>query len=130
MSEFREVSVLGADRQPGALTIGGDSPCELILDVGGRTYRSHGLDWFDSLQQLRAALERDGLLICVEGARGDVFPSGMSRQMGDGRRAYRHVLGRRPERTDLVDVFGTTCCDDVVSIAEQHESIRRLRASS
>ena len=87
-----------------------------------------GVDLFDSLTGLRDALEAEGLLICIEGARADVYPSGMSRQMGGGRRAYRHVSGRRPERADLVDIFDATCCGDVVSVDEQLASVRRLRA--
>jgi hypothetical protein len=110
VSESREVSVFGREIERGVLTIGDGVSCELVLELSERTYRATGFDLFDSLVSLRGALEADDLLICVEGARSDVYPSGMSRQMGTGRGAYRHVVGRRPDRGDLVDIFDETCC--------------------
>jgi hypothetical protein len=65
--------------------------------------------------------------ICCLGARPDVFPSGMSSQMSGGRKAYRHHLGRRPTREDLVDVFDPASCEDVVTIDEQERTVRSLR---
>jgi hypothetical protein len=128
VSESREVSVFGREIERGVLTIGDGVSCELVLELSERRFQVTGSDLFDSLVALRDVLEAEDLLICVEGARSDVYPSGMSRQMGGGRRAYRHVLGRRPDRADLVDIFDETCCDDVVSVEEQLASIRRLRA--
>ncbi|NQX23207.1 hypothetical protein [Curtobacterium sp. VKM Ac-2852] len=62
-------------------------------------------DAFEALSLVRAALDRDGWLLGVQGARVDVWPSGMARQQGGGLRAYRHRRGRRPRLDDLVDVF-------------------------
>lgn len=129
MSESREVLVLGSELEPGVLTIAASEPWDLTLELGERRYAVCGADLFDSLTSLRGALEADGLLICVEGACADVYPSGMSRQMAGGRRAYRHVSGRRPDRTDLVDIFDSACCHAVVSVEEQLASVRRLRSS-
>jgi hypothetical protein len=78
MSESREVSVLGSEVERGVLTIALAEPWDLTLDLGERRYSASGLDLFDSLTSLRGALEADGLLICIEGARADVYPSGMS----------------------------------------------------
>ena len=128
MSESREVSVLGPDIACGVLIIADRAPWDLALELGDRRYAVTGLDLFDSLTSLRGALEAEGILICIEGARADVYPSGMSRQMGGGRRAYRHVPGRRPDRSDLVDIFDATCCSGVVSVDDQLASVRRLRA--
>lgn len=66
-------------------------------------------------------------MLCVEGARGDVFPPGMARQMSGGRQACRIVRGRRPEREHLVDIFDHTCCDEVVTVNDQVGLGRRLR---
>jgi hypothetical protein len=128
MSESREVSVWGLEVERGVLTIADEAPWDLALELGERRYAASGADLFDSLTSLRGALEVEGRLICIEGARADVYPSGMSRQMGGGRRAYRHVPGRRPDRSDLVDIFDATCCDDVVSVDDQLASVKRLRA--
>ncbi len=98
-------------------------------DGGGRMTSRADASGFDSLTSPRGALKAEGLLICIEDARADVYPSGMSRQMGGGRRAYRHVSGRRPDRADLVDIFDAACCHDVVSVDDQLASVRRPRAS-
>jgi len=58
------------------------------------------------------------MLLCA-GARPDVFPSGMSRGMGDGRKAYITRLGQRALRTDLVDIFDDAELDAVRTIEEQ-----------
>jgi len=47
--------------------------------------------------------------------------------MSGGRKAYRHHLGRRPTREDLVDVFDPASCEDVVTIDEQERTVRSLR---
>lgn len=62
-------------------------------------------DAFEALSLVRAALDREGWLLGVQGARVDVWPSGMARQQGGGMRAYRLRRGRRPRSDDLVDVF-------------------------
>jgi hypothetical protein len=128
MSESREISVRGPGIELGVLTIADRAPWELVLELGERRFAVTGVDLFDSLTKLRRALEAEGRLICIEGARGDVYPSGMSRQMGGGRLAYRHVSGHRPDRSNLVDIFDATCCQDVVGLEDQIASVKRLRA--
>ena len=129
MSEVRFVEVRGSANR-GELLIADEAPWELRLECGGRLYSAQGGDLFESLTTLRRELERQGLGLCVEGARADVFPSGMSRQMSGGRKAYRVVRGRKPEPTDVVDVFDATSCDSVVSVDEQLASIASLRSCS
>jgi hypothetical protein len=127
MSESREVVVAGAATDRGILTIADTPPWGLSLQLGERRYHATGVDLFESLSALRGQLEVDGLQLCVAGARADVFPSGMSRQMGGGRRAYRLVAGRTPELDDLVDVFDPADQRDVVGVDEQLASVQRLR---
>ena len=111
------------------LTIADSPPWNLTLAVEDRRYEATGVDLFDALSILRVQLEAAGLRICVEGARADVFPSGMSRQSSGGRRAYRLVAGRTPELEDLVDIFESTECGEVVSVDDQLASVQRIRAS-
>ena len=128
VTEVRDVQVHGSEAR-GRLTIEDASPWQLRLECGGIQYSSEGLDLFESLTSLRRQLEADGLALCVEGARSDVFPSGMSRQMSGGRMAYRIVRGRRSGPDDVVDVFDPTCCDSVVGVDEQLAAVRALRES-
>lgn len=83
-------------------------------------------DLFECLITTRRRLERDGLLICCEGARPDVFPSGMARQMGGGRRAYRLSPTHGGLSGDLVDIFAPTDCTAVCTVDEQTASVERL----
>jgi hypothetical protein len=96
--------------------------------VTGRTWSARGPDLFDALCELRRQVEPLGIRICVSGARIDVRPSGMSRDMGGGQMAYilrkplrlgrllRFLLRMRPP---LIDILSPARCDLVVSVAEQ-----------
>lgn len=128
MAEVRDVVVGGRRESPGRLFIEDSAPWGLRLVVEDREFRSHGEDLFESLGSLRRLLEAEDRLLCVAGARGDVFPSGMSRQMSGGRKAYRVVRGRRPGRNDLVDIFDPASCDEVMGVDDQVASVRRLRS--
>ena len=126
-AEVREVEVGGRRVAVGRLYIDDSPPWGLRLVVGNEDYSVVGDDLFDSLAKLRRLLEVNDRVLCVEGARGDVFPSGMARQMSGGRKAYRIVRGRRPGREDLVDIFDPTCCDEVVTVEGQAAAVRRHR---
>ena len=79
-------------------------------------------DAFDALSAVRLELERDGWLLGVEGARGDVWPSGMARDQGGGLRAYRLRRGRTPRSEDLVDVFAPAT-EHLAIVAEQRLAV-------
>jgi hypothetical protein len=76
-------------------------------------------DLFDLFTSLRKTLEESGVQLLCAGSRPDVFPSGMSRQMGGGRKAYVTKLGRPALRTDLVDIFDYSDAKSVGSVSEQ-----------
>lgn len=82
-----------------------------------------GDDLFHCLHGLRQALEADGLLLCCQGARPDVFPSGMDRQMGEARHA--HVLGLEAGQEESVDIFAPADVGLVGTIEEQRIFVRR-----
>jgi hypothetical protein len=127
-------------------TDGTTSAGELELDSGkqcrirlkwsdGRAEETLGNDLFDCLCLLRERLEPDGWLIMCEGARVDVYPSGMSREMGAGRRAYVLRLGEHADRNDLVDIFAATKVAQLASVRDQRayfekwiESVRNMSA--
>jgi hypothetical protein len=88
---------------------------EIVFD--GQTFVGVGSDCFDALIEARRHLELQEILVCVEGARKDVWPSGMARSMGAGRKAYRMTLGKQALKSDLVDVFAEALTP--ASIAEQ-----------
>ncbi|HSS97469.1 MAG TPA: hypothetical protein VLK33_10585 [Terriglobales bacterium] len=76
-------------------------------------------DLFESFISLRKELEGVGIQLLCAGARSDVFPSGMSRDMGGGRKAYITKLGCSPTRADLVDIFAYSDHPSVGTVSEQ-----------
>lgn len=86
------------------------------------TVRFEGVDLFACLQDLRRHLRTKSEILLCNGARRDVFPSGMSRQMSGGRIAYKlQMVGRPPGRDDLIDIFGACEPEAVATVDEQRE---------
>jgi hypothetical protein len=89
-----------------------------IPNLGPR--RTVGPDQFECLLSIRAELEPLGFRFLVNGARRNVWPSGMLRDMGGGEQAYVLVLGQ-PGRPDLVDIFEPADESQIALIREQRD---------
>src|SRR5580658_4333223 len=81
-------------------------------------------DLFECLIKVRLHLEGHGLLLCCQEARPNVFPSGLNRQMSNGRLAY--PLRRMPPFTDndLVDIFKPAEPSEVGTVEQQRDFVR------
>src|ERR1700722_4465885 len=79
-------------------------------------------DLYKAMQALREYLEAKGCQLLCAGARPDVAPSGMSRSMGDGRKAYVLHLGK--QATELVDIFDYAEPALVGTVQLQREHVR------
>ena len=88
-----------APGQPGAVLV------RLVL--GGEAVQAVAEDCFAALVELRRELEATGRLLVCNGSSLDVYPSGMSRSMGVGQKAYRLTMGRQALMADLVSIFET-----------------------
>ena len=66
----------------------------------------HAEDYFAGLIQVREIFSKKNIVVLCNGARYDVYPSRMSRQMSKGIKAYALTLGRQTSQADLVDIFG------------------------
>jgi hypothetical protein len=109
------------------LSIDGPDAASIELSRADGVVTTHtGSDLFECLQSIRRSLESDGLLLCCQGARSLVFPSGMSRQMSNGRLAY--PLQRDPPLSDadLVDIFLPAELSEVATVDEQLEAVREF----
>jgi hypothetical protein len=93
--------------------------CRLELTYSDQTVEGIATDWFQALIEIRKQIEPRGVRLHVWGASRNVWPSGMARDMGLGRSAYRMQMGKPAERTDLVNVFATGPGIEPVTIAEQ-----------
>jgi hypothetical protein len=82
-------------------------------------------DLFECMVVLRRHLQKQRWSLLCSGARKDVYPSGMSREMSGGQMAYRHKPGVGPAREDLVDIVDYTPPDSIGTPEEQ----RQYRAS-
>lgn len=74
---------------------------------------------FEALVRLRRQLEPDGLMVAVQGAQRDTYPSGMARDMGGGMKVYVMHLGRRAQREDLVETLDGAPADQLATVDEQ-----------
>jgi hypothetical protein len=102
-----------------------------ILDRGGAGLRMRfsGGDWrsfhesnlFKCLLNARTDLEKEGRMLCCQGARPDVFPSGMQQQMDNGR--FGTVLVRSEEEREVVDIFGAAEPSQVTSVDAQRAAV-------
>lgn len=95
--------------------------CRIELDYNGTTLLGDGSDFFDALCVIRQRLEQQGALLDCYGASLNVFPSGMSRDMGRGLKAYKLTLGQRGRMQDLVRIFDTGSDVQPATVAAQRE---------
>src|SRR5262245_40134728 len=108
MSQWIGLLACGKDGEDveSALAILSEDPSRNVVRVGRKVERQcSGPDLFYCLLSLRQYLESRGLLLCCQGARRNVSPSGMTRQMSSGRLAYLLKPGVELSDDDLIDVF-------------------------
>lgn len=107
---------------PVVLLLPSESDACIQMSVeGGPIQEFRGSDFFGCLIDARLVLESRGLLLCCQGARSDVFPSGMQRQMGLGRVA--RLLTRDVDRQGEVDIFAAAKPHEVVSVQRQKVAV-------
>ncbi|WP_177154283.1 hypothetical protein [Actinosynnema pretiosum] len=105
------------------LIISVPDPCTVTTSRAGMPDEVFtGTDLFSCMVNLRERLEQDGLLLCCQGSRPDVHPTGMDRQMGDGRHA--HVLSAEAVQQGLtVDIFAPAEPRLVGTLVQQRDHV-------
>ena len=76
-------------------------------------------DVFECLSRVRAQLDKDGVRLCCNGARLNVWPSDLGRDMGEGLTAYDLQIGRPASLKDLVDIFDPAPIETIATVEEQ-----------
>ena len=89
--------------------------CE--LPISGEVITAKASDCYAALQDVRRKTEGLGWSIHWLGARCNVWPTAMSREMGGGIKAYRLVIGLPP--FDLENIFEPDSNPDGSSVADQ-----------
>lgn len=93
-------------------------PWQLAFHGLGLPVRSYeASDLFEALARLRADLADHGVRLLCAGARFDVFPSAMAREMGGGRMAY--VLEPGQPARELLDIFAAAPREKLGSVEDQ-----------
>jgi hypothetical protein len=78
-------------------------------------------DFFNCLCQIRLELEKKGIKILCNGARVDVWPSGMMRDMSNGILAYIMKMGLQSKVEDRVNIFEPAKPEEIGTVHEQSE---------
>jgi hypothetical protein len=84
-----------------------------------------GEDFFEALIELRLELEKHGYQLLCRGARPNVHPSGLSRSMSRGRKAYIIRVESPSLKTDIVNIFDRAELEEVGSVEEQRAFHKR-----
>lgn len=87
-----------------------------------------GNDVYEAFQNARVDLEKLGFRFLCYGASLQVWPSGMARDQGQGRKAYVLRLDRPMSFDDLVDIFDTGEEVRPCTVAEQCAFAEEWRA--
>ncbi len=96
-----------------------DDACRLTCVARGETFQADESDYFEALRKVRRRfLEPKGIIPLCYGASLNVWPSGMSRDMGRGLKAYKFERGA--PATELVYIFDEGQ-DVVPSLVKQQE---------
>ena len=86
-------------------------------------------EFFDALCNARLFLEREGAVLCCNGASEDVYPSGMQLSMGPAILAYRTTLGQRALLKDIVNIFDSDEANRPATVDQQAQFHRRWLGS-
>ena len=102
--------------------------CRLVIAWPGVSGERHfdAPDFYECLRAFRRVIEPDGFRVLCEGARPNVCPSGMTRQMGGAWKSYVHTLGQPGSMKDLVGTFDPVeGIASVGTVQEQDDFMRR-----
>lgn len=94
----------------------------------GRSFEAEGADLFVALQRVRERTEKEGVLLCCNGARTDARPSPQSGASGGGM-VYLLPSLRNPVPADLVPLLAPAPAAQVGSVAEQEAFWASYRSS-
>ena len=99
-----------------------DGKTLIEIDAFGKNfYSKERSNLFDCLIDIRNVFSELNWLILCNGAREDVYPSGMRRQMNKGLFAYQLTFGKAVAQSDLVDIF-QECSEERVVTPEKQKA--------
>jgi hypothetical protein len=124
MQETRDVKMMDRDGNVSERQVEISGGRNWNLKYRGKEGALHSYDApdaFAAMQLMREELEAQGIKLLCAGARKDVWPSAMSRDMGGGRKAYVQRLGEKATQGDLVDIFDFADFALIGTVEQQRE---------
>lgn len=95
---------------------------EIEVNLGKERVKTFkGKDLFHCFQLINVFFYKKNIKILCNAARINVYPSGMSRSMSMGRKAYLLTFGKRVVPDDLVDILEFCESDFIATVKEQEE---------
>jgi hypothetical protein len=82
-------------------------------------YEISDIDLFECLCKLRKFLEEGGWIILCNGARRDVYPSTMAREMSGGEKAYLQIMGKPAGPGTTINIFEPAPQNEIATVEEQ-----------
>lgn len=118
------IVLLGGRERPGRLTLTrltapAGPPWQLQLATGDQHWTGTGHHVFAAVRDLMADLDEDLARIGVNGARPNVWASGMLADMGDGKSVYLLPTAWTPERPPTVPTLAPAPLTEVGTLADQ-----------
>ena len=95
---------------------------QVIIKYKNDTFFAEETDWFRALQNLRRQFEKRKIELLCNGSRKEIWPSGMSRDMGGGKMAYICEPGK--PGIGSVDIFETSPDIKYSTVDEQEKYIK------
>lgn len=106
MKKHKIYIIGGADDETLAL-IEEEQPeaCRLTCEYREKSISAEAEDYFEAFCRIRKKLEEEGIIPFCYGASLDVYPSRMSREMSQGKTAYKTEIGKPARRENIVQIF-------------------------
>ena len=99
--------------------------CFVELDVGGvGKFSRKSNDYFGAFNMIRRELEKKQIRLLCWGARKDVWPSGMQRDMGAGLTAYQLLEGG-VNNPDARSIFDYAAAETIGTVDEQQQNAEK-----
>jgi len=122
MNEFKQIHIMrdNGDVSECVLSISQLPPWQVVFN--GLKYKEKifsGEDLFVAMIAMRLELEKDGYAVLCNGARKDIVPSRMSRQMSGGRKAYVIKMGHAACMDQMLDIFDYTDSKLITTVEQQ-----------
>ncbi|NHK27686.1 hypothetical protein FF098_007215 [Parvularcula flava] len=86
-------------------------------------------DYFAAFQSIRIDTAPLGIKFLCQGARKNVYPTGMARDMGLGLSAYQLELGKKADKSKLVRIFDAAPSSEIDTVENQDDFWRQWLAS-